>query len=310
MIQIVYFLILRHGEMAGWDEIAAAGSLVRKEFRDKDVSLVSKVVRTLLSSSHGVPTPPPGSLFLPLFWQGPETGHILGLFESRLYDYCSTGLLLAVLTAIETEESSLVKFMLGERKRADRKTSNVFEGTSIAAAAMSGDSDLLGLLLGSLPSAKFCAVSPSIKFSPSLKAENFNVSRIIKETTIDAFFLPGALRCYSPLILPVIADRTDVVMLMMSHNSYYQPDMAYLLCAIANHAPHWWRLSSLGPVSLLRGQRMSHCPMALYTLLCSRDRGKSFSFFSERASSGSSTAQRLHFARPFGSERAPWLTCC
>lgn len=220
------------------------------------------------------------------------------------------GLLLAVLTAIETEESSLVKFMLGERKRADRKTSDVFEGTSIAAAAMSGDSDLLGLLLGSLPSAKFCAVSPSIKFSPSLKADNFNVSRIIKETTIDAFFLPGALKCYSPLILPVIADRTDVVMLMMSHNSYYQPDMACLLCAIANHAPHWWRLSSLGPVSLLRGQRMSHCPMALYTLLCSRDRGKSFSFFSESASPGSSTTQRLHFARPFGSERAPWLTCC
>jgi len=56
------FLILRHGEMAGWDEIAAAGSLVGKEFRDEDVSLVSKVVRTLLSSSHGVPTPPPGSL--------------------------------------------------------------------------------------------------------------------------------------------------------------------------------------------------------------------------------------------------------
>jgi len=229
------FLMLEYGVSATWDEIAAAGALVRQSHRAEDTALVSQIARSMVTTSNyyaHLPQPPPGLLFLPFFWCDPETSSVPGLFGSRPHDYCSIGLLLAVLASIKAKDSSLVQFVLEARKRTDRKAPDVFEGTSVAAAAMSGHAELFELLLVSLPPMRLCVVSLEAQALHNIE-RGFDVS-LVQTTVINALFFPNALRCYSPLVLPVAVGQTKAASQMMSAG--YEPDTACLLRAITSGA--------------------------------------------------------------------------
>jgi len=230
------FLILRDGAKATWDELCTAGALVREKPWTEDTALVSQVVRNSLPMMfERCGPPPPGSLFLSLFWHGTMQS-IPGLFEFRPYDYCSVGLLMATLVFLKTNDWSLVRFLLGERQKTDRQASDVFEGTSVAVAAMSGDPELLRLLLLSLPPTRCCAISrsaPLAVWADSTKP--FDVVAIVQDTIASAFFSPETLRFASPIILPIVAGQIDAVVRMMSVG--YQPDTLSLLHAMTNGTP-------------------------------------------------------------------------
>ena len=230
------FLILRDGAKATWDELCTAGALVREKSWTEDTALVSQVVgNSLPMMFERCGPPPPGSLFLSLFWHSTMES-IPGLFEFRPDDYCSTGLLLAILVFLKTKDRSLVKFLLEERQKTDREASDVFEGTSVAVAAMSGDSELLRLLLLSLPPTAYCAISRSAPLTPwGGPKTTSDVVAIVQDTITSAFFAPETLTYVSPLILPIAAGQPDTAVRMMSVG--FQPDTLCLLHAITKGNP-------------------------------------------------------------------------
>jgi hypothetical protein len=233
-------LLIQAGADATWDELCIAAILFH-ELKKREALANALVERLCLENDEN--SIPPRSLILPPVWNRSNQS-ISTLFEFQPYDYCSLGILSAVVTCLRSSDLSLIEFLLWQRHKANRRDTDVFEGAAVAFAAISRNNSLFKLLSISFAPVRVCALisCPETQWKvdpqPPLVIEDkspLDLKPWIEGIGVGALLSPREIQCRSPLLPSIIHGEDEMAMEMMELG--YQPDIACLIWAVLRNRP-------------------------------------------------------------------------